>query len=131
MKNNRRTHALSAVLVLGAILALGAAIAQENSTFYHSNVLNYTGTSQLVATSEMKEMLCDGWIFRNRSETETVYLNLNQDDGYNGPALVSDLNMWDIPPGHLLEIEDGNIKRFSAIGTDAGALKWQCSCKRQ
>jgi len=123
------SFSLAFFLGLGAIAALGQSGLSGNNDFHHSNSLTATGANQIVSTTKMRQSICDAWIFRNRSATETIYINANSADGYNGPALVSDVNMLVIPPGEVMELEDDVIKRFQVIASGSAGLYWLCACK--
>ena len=120
---------LAFFLGLAALTALGQSGLSEDNHFYHSGSIVATGASQLVSTTKMRQSICDAWIFRNRSDTGTLYINANVADGFNGPAFVSDINMVVIPPLEVMELEDAVIKRFSVISTGGGELYWLTACK--
>lgn len=128
MKTKTRAILVGTFLLL-ALTALGAATLNENNHFYHSNSITATGVSQLVSTTKMRMSICDAWLFKNRSSTGTLYLNVNVADGYNGDAVVSDVNMVVVEPNETIELEDAVVKRFSVISDSEAELYWLCACK--
>lgn len=129
MKNLLNKIPLYLVVVALALVSIASTGVETATRFYHSNSLAVTASSQTVQTTRMRQSDCTGWQFRNRSETETFYLNLNVADGYNGAAQVTDVNMYPLGSGEILELQDALIKRFSVIGTGSGELYWFCGCK--
>lgn len=122
---------LAAVMTLGLVLtAVGQSGFTANNNFYHSGSITANAASQTVRTTRMRQGICDGWIFKNRDDADTIYLNANVVAGYNGDAQVSDINMVVIEPGEVVELEDSTIKEFKVIsgGGDA-VLYWLCGCK--
>jgi hypothetical protein len=129
MRSKILTFGLTFFLGLGALAALGQSGLSEDNNFFHSEVVNATGASQYVSTTKMRQSVCDAWLFRNRSATQTIYINANSAVGFAGPAFVDDTNMIVVPPDESIELEDAVIKRFSVIASGAADLYWLCSCK--
>ena len=121
---------LAGVLAAACVLtAIGQAGFPANNNFYHSDSVSVTVASQTIATTRMRQSTCDGWIFKNRDATDTIYINANVVAGYNGDAIASDVNMVTIEPGEIMELEDALIKEFKVIGTGNAELYWLCGCK--
>ena len=124
---------LACGLVAGISYIAGPAFAQSgtpgNATFFHSNSLAATATAQRVQTTRMRSGRCHSWFFENRSATETIYINVNSEQGYNGDAVATDENMVVIQPSATFEFEDTSIQRFSVIATGSAELYWLCGCK--
>ncbi len=129
MRSKILAFGLTFFLGLGAIAALGQSGLSEDNNFYHSESLTATGASQFVSTTKMRQSVCDAWLFRNRSASQTIYINANSAVGFAGPAFVDDTNMIVIPPEESIELEDAVIKRFSVIASGSADLYWLCACK--
>ena len=119
---------LPAVIGVLALFAVAATGVETAATFYHSDSISATNPSQLVQTTRMKNGVCTGWIFRNRG-AETIYINLNVADGYNGVASATDKNMYVLPSGESIEFDEALIKRFSVYAAAPSELYWFCGCK--
>lgn len=100
-----------------------------NATFYHSNSITATATAQRVQTTRMRSGRCHSWFFQNRSATETIYINANSEQGYNGDAVATDENMIVLQPSSTMNFEESLISRFSVIASGSAELYWLCGCK--
>lgn len=100
-----------------------------NATFYHSNSITATATAQRVQTTRMRSGRCHSWFFQNRSATETIYINANSEQGYNGDAVATDENMIVVQPSSTMNFEESLISRFSVIASGSAELYWLCGCK--
>ena len=121
---------LAAFVTLAFVLtAVGQAGFPANNNFYHSDNVAVTAVSQTIATTRMRQSTCDGWIFKNRDDADTVYINANVVAGYNGDAIADDLNMVTVGPGEVMELEDALIKEFKVISSGPADLYWLCGCK--
>lgn len=121
--------ALVGLLVVGTMPVRAQSGTPGNATFFHSNSITATGTSQRVQTTRMRSGRCHSWFFENRSVTETIYINANSEQGYSGNAVAADENMIAIQPSATMEFEDTSIMRFSVIATGSAELYWLCGCK--
>lgn len=129
MRNKVLAFGFAFFFGFAALAALGQSGLSEDNNFYHSESVSVTAASQYVSTTKMRQSVCDAWLFRNRSATETVYINANSAVGFAGPAFVDDTNMIVVPPAESIELEDAVIKRFSVIGSGTAELYWLCACK--
>ena len=121
-------HILPVILAAVALLAVAATGVENAAVFYHSDSISATNPSQTVSTTRMRTSDCTGWLFRNRG-AGTVYINLNVADGYNGDASATDKNMYVLPAGEVLELQDALIKRFAVYAAAPSEVYWFCGCK--
>lgn len=120
------TGVLAVVLILTGVAATNP---QSDNTFYHSGSISVTTSSGSYGSTRMRQGSCNGWRFKNRDVAETIYLNINSRDGYNGDAIATDTNMIVIPPGEVIEFGDSVIKQIKHIGSGNAELYWICGCK--
>jgi len=118
---------LLAVVAMTTVAAVGTGTGDNN--FYMSGSVAVTAASATVRTTRMRQSTCDAWLFVNRDDADTIYINPNVVDGYNGDAQVSDINMLVVQPGESLELEDALIKEFKVIGSGDAELYWIAGCK--